>query len=468
VAIQAARTQLLPPVATAVGRRLAPITGLRFLAAANVFAFHYAPHATTIDLGSLAQLVYLTVLSGGASSVSLFFVLSGFVLAHRYLGDDGAFRGARAAFWLARLRRVAPVYFLGYALALAWLVTHGGADPLASVASLGLVQAWWGPLARLVNSPAWSLSVEAFFYATFPILAPPVYRLARRRPLLVVCTLLVCSLPGPLICGVASAQNTGGFASVLNDIALNLPLFHLPSFLIGVATAAAFRESPTSSARWATPGELLPNLGALCCLILISGTLPGPLVRDGALAPWFALLTLRLARGQGLVARVLSWPALVVLGDASYALYIIQEPVWNWFGSFLDAIGLPDVSGSWLGFGCFVAVAIVLSLALSRWFEPRFRALSTSGERDARSTRLALRAATSRQWWSWRPRVSTGVALGRVHCGTGRLVGPQVATPLASERQYQQIGAPCPPTGEPACGAAGQPWGVSSHASRRP
>lgn len=53
-------------------------------------------------------------------------------------------------------------------------------------------------------------------------------------------------------------------------------------------------------------------------------------------------------------------------------------------------------------------------------------------------------------WWPWRPRVSTGVAPGRVHCGTGRLVGPQVATPSASERQYQQIGEPCPPTGESA------------------
>ena len=48
---------------------------------------------------------------------------------------------------------------------------------------------------------------------------------------------------------------------------------------------------------------------------------------------------------------------------------------------------------------------------------------------------------TPRQWWwPWRPRFATGVAPGRVHCGTGRLVGPQVATPSASERQYQQIG----------------------------
>ena len=50
-------------------------------------------------------------------------------------------------------------------------------------------------------------------------------------------------------------------------------------------------------------------------------------------------------------------------------------------------------------------------------------------------------------WWPWRPRVSTGVAPGRVHCGTGRPVGPQVGFPSASERQHQPIGAPCPPTG---------------------
>jgi len=62
------------------------------------------------------------------------------------------------------------------------------------------------------------------------------------------------------------------------------------------------------------------------------------------------------------------------------------------------------------------------------------------------------------QWWGpCRPRVSTGVAPGRVHCGTGRLVGPQVAFPSASERQYQHAWRP-----------SGQPSGLSSHASPRP
>jgi peptidoglycan/LPS O-acetylase OafA/YrhL len=284
------------------------------------------------------------VLSGGASSVSLFFVLSGFVLAHRYIGDDGTFGGPRARFWLGRVRRIAPAYFLAYALALTWMALHGGTNPLAALATLGLVQAWWAPLARVVNSPAWSLSVEVFFYATFPVLAPPVYRWAQKRPAAVVAALLLACLPGPLICGLLSAADPAGVSELWQGTALNLPLFHLPSFLMGVATAAAYRASPRSTARWATPGEILPTLGALCCLVLISGTLLGPVVRDGALlAPWFALLVLRLARGRGLVARVLALPAMVMLGEASYALYILQDPLWNWFGVLLAQIGQVDL-----------------------------------------------------------------------------------------------------------------------------
>jgi hypothetical protein len=71
--------------------------------------------------------------------------------------------------------------------------------------------------------------------------------------------------------------------------------------------------------------------------------------------------------------------------------------------------------------------------------------------RRAQGARGPTPSTKARQWcWPCRPRDSTGVAPGRVHCGTGRLVGPQVATPSASERQYQQIGEPCPPTGESA------------------
>jgi hypothetical protein len=77
--------------------------------------------------------------------------------------------------------------------------------------------------------------------------------------------------------------------------------------------------------------------------------------------------------------------------------------------------------------------------------------------RDWAELAAGQRSAHTCQWWAFRPRVSTGVAPGRAHCGTGRLVGPQVATASASERQYQQAWRP-----------SGHPSGLSSHASPRP
>ena len=88
----------------------------------------------------------------------------------------------------------------------------------------------------------------------------------------------------------------------------------------------------------------------------------------------------------------------------------------------------------------------------------RGRAFASSGGSARHLTPLPTPSTKARQWW-WpcRPRVSTGVAPGRVHCGVGRLVGPQVAFPSASERQYQHEWLP-----------SGQPSGLSSHASPRP
>jgi hypothetical protein len=73
-----------------------------------------------------------------------------------------------------------------------------------------------------------------------------------------------------------------------------------------------------------------------------------------------------------------------------------------------------------------------------------------------RSKTIAAIKAATQWWWPCRPSDDTGVAPGRVHCGTGRLVS-QVGFPSASLRQNQPERCPL-----------GQPSGLSSHVSPRP
>src|SRR4051794_37640734 len=94
-------------MATARRSRPEGATRGRLFAAAWVFAYPF--FVLTVD-GAPAWVRDLQ--QTGHAAVSLFFVLSGFVLAYNYAGplDDG--RVSRARFWWARLARVVPLYAL--------------------------------------------------------------------------------------------------------------------------------------------------------------------------------------------------------------------------------------------------------------------------------------------------------------------------------------------------------------------
>jgi peptidoglycan/LPS O-acetylase OafA/YrhL len=148
------------------------LTSLRFFAALDVVFFHLAPQCSNRFLRS--------VVNSGPEMVEFFFVLSGFILAYVYINDEsaGVMAVNRVDFWKARLARILPAYFLGLLL-LAPIFFYTGL--VSRIVPLGtflpgvvlvpfFLQAWWPPAALLWNMPAWSLSVEVFFYAVFPSL----------------------------------------------------------------------------------------------------------------------------------------------------------------------------------------------------------------------------------------------------------------------------------------------------------
>ncbi|MDX6231026.1 MAG: hypothetical protein QOI76_4416, partial [Frankiales bacterium] len=90
--------------------RLPALTGLRFVAALAVVLSHFSEQRL-VDVPR--RLV--TFLDGGRTAVSLFFVLSGFVLAYNYAHLSTT--DQRRRFYVARFARIYPVVLLALLVA---------------------------------------------------------------------------------------------------------------------------------------------------------------------------------------------------------------------------------------------------------------------------------------------------------------------------------------------------------------
>ena len=151
-------------------RNLPRLTSLRFFAAFAVFLFH----VDRLGIGwGLAKLF-----EWGYTGVTFFFVLSGFVLAWSF----GPHVSART-FWRRRVARIVPVYVVVTLVAVPLLAPMADSfRPGVLVADLLGVQAW-SPDTTVVyglNKASWSLSVEMFFYAVFPLVAVMLWLRSRR------------------------------------------------------------------------------------------------------------------------------------------------------------------------------------------------------------------------------------------------------------------------------------------------
>ncbi len=116
------------------------------------------------------------MVNAGFASVSFFILLSGFVLAYNYAERARAGELDKVRFWEARFTRLYPIYLLS--LLLSWRVvpaeyaahTHA-MFWTGMVLSPLLLQGWIPSIATFLNTPAWTMSAESFYYVLFPWMA---------------------------------------------------------------------------------------------------------------------------------------------------------------------------------------------------------------------------------------------------------------------------------------------------------
>jgi peptidoglycan/LPS O-acetylase OafA/YrhL len=303
--------------------RIDALTGLRILAAIIVVLSHLKAPAN-------APVAMATFFAAGYAGVTVFFILSGFVLCHNYFDSfaDGFTLRTLCSFAVARVARVYPLYLLILLWCAAPAIAAG--DPMPYfLRNVLAIQTWSPDLGAVIayNGPGWSIGVEFFLYASFPLLVFAL-RPFSRNLLGVVGAMVAVEL---LVAGASLwFVRTGRGALPWADPhsahrwLYRGPLFRLGDFCLGMLTSHLVRRL---AGRPAARLIGLPALvmGATSILVLMSW--PGQLFSAPSWDASYTLPTVMLIVGlaltpRGLATRALASAPFVLLGEASYALYL--------------------------------------------------------------------------------------------------------------------------------------------------
>ncbi|MGW3075634.1 acyltransferase family protein [Kitasatospora sp. NPDC001132] len=305
---------------------LPSLEGLRAVAVVFVFANHALLLPVFSDPAAHSAFNSLTGNGRvGFLAVSVFFVLSGFVLTW------SARPGRRTVdFWRRRLMRIGPSHALVAVLALSQFAAAGDTIRwVPAIAGLFLVQTWWPSQDLMLyqfNGPSWTLTVDLLCYALFPLLLRFVRRLDRRAlwPWLIglgVTAALIPVISRPLLSGYPPSFYPAGSWPQMWALCFFPPVRTI-EFVMGMLLARIVADG-----RWPRI-RVLPAVLLNLAVFLLLAHLPAVFM-VAALYPIPAALLIgslasgdRSGRGTILDGRFMMW-----LGELSFAFYIIHITV---------------------------------------------------------------------------------------------------------------------------------------------
>ncbi len=373
--------------------RIASLDGLRGIAILMVVFWHYyacVPRPEwVLRVPGLER-----VASYGWTGVSLFFVLSGFLIGRILVRDRGRM-GYYRVFYARRALRILPAYF---ACLLVFVVTRA-LVPIATQHRMGGLfdnsAPWWSYLIFGQNtamakadslgggwlSVTWSLAVEEQFYLLLPFVV------ALTRP----------QLLGRVLIGLAAfAVAFRWFGLELHAISAKGLFVLLPSRIDALALGALVGTqfgswSAGRIKRWIAP------IGFIACAGAIHGFASSHPVYMAIyytlFAGAFAFVLLHLCFSpDGRASGVLSFGPLKWCGRVSYFVYLFHEPV-NYGVHYLLRRKPPELGDGAGLFATIAAFAVVLTLGevSRRYFE---EPLIRFGRRWECGSRLLLRSDT--------------------------------------------------------------------------
>lgn len=345
--------------------KIEELTFFRFIAASIVVIFHFGRDATGFS----------GVLVSGPQMVTFFFVLSGFVMGVSYLNKEIS----NKSYWWARVARIMPVYVLAIALMVLPSYLKGQEiNNLSLALNLSFLQSWFSPHPLSINGPGWSLSVEAFFYLMFPFVLYMIKAKNLSIKQMMVVSLAMWGVTQAITTGILSSGLYGGYPSFTHDLIYYFPLTHFCSFILGISGAMWIMDK-----KYLITNEIVSFIlvGIATLLVITSlnnqselSALVGLKFAFGSsfFAPLFLVFIIAITLCRSRLIKTLSAKPLVLLGEASFSLYILQTPVHRIYENYIYRIYENYLSGlfvlsslqSFIIFFIFLTIISIISFLL--------------------------------------------------------------------------------------------------------
>ncbi len=347
------------PADTKQSERYGELDGYRGIAVLGIVVFHVFQFCNVNHYLYLGTPGY-TVLNSLDAMVPFFFVLTAFLLFEPVARS--AIEGNRPisgrGFLTRRAVRILPVYYV--AVLVVWFTRQPSlpGDWRDLLEHLTFTQVFDSKRIFYTNGPAWSLSVEVYFYLGLVLLSLGLARLCRRVPerryriaTLSISVALVAAVSigwNAWSWGVGHRPTTGSFTTWFG------PMANLNNFAVGMALGVIV--GALGAARPLTTRQrVLLRLIAFVILFLAfvtrqANTWTGVYFSTFCAFGFGCLIAAAVLGPPGdRWARALSWHPLLWLGVISYSIYLWNEPallgINGWHGLVRQSPGafVPDV-----------------------------------------------------------------------------------------------------------------------------
>lgn len=309
-------------------KKLYVLQGLRAVAFFCVFL----GHAGILEIAGVA--------------VSIFFVLSGFLMTYNYYYRDPLSNELKSCFIFAtkKIKKLYPLHIIMMCPMV--LLTLWGMRTEFSLLGISkvllpnilLIQSWF-PNKEIyfgLNGVSWYLSTSMFLYFAFPFILNKIQASwSKKKAYICISVTFILQVVLAIMLWIANLKvisfNFAWFTYVF-------PLYRVGDFFIGCNAGYLFlKKQSESTFAYATLREVLA-ITLMCTAVLIpkNKLLFESTSLSAIYIPGSVALVYVFAEGRGMISKILESQVFVIVGNMSAYLYLIHQVVINYVEIFLN------------------------------------------------------------------------------------------------------------------------------------